>query len=124
MSNKKVGILGIPLGFGAGQTGSELGVNAMRLSKIRGRNLADHIRALGYEVTDHGDVAIVQPDDTTVTENPKHLKEMLASSENIIALLSNILNNNEIPIILGGDHAIAIPTFSALANHYRQQNAE
>jgi len=124
MTTKKVGILGIPLGFGAGQTGSELGVNAMRLSKIRGRNLADHIRSLGYEVTDHGDAQIVQPDDTAGSENPKHLKEMLASSENIVNTLSKILANDEFPIILGGDHAIAIPTFSALANHYREQNTE
>ncbi len=120
MNNQKVAILGIPLGFGAGQTGSELGVNAMRLSKIRGRHLADHIRSLGYEVTDHGDVAIFRPDDSAATGNPKYLAEMLASSENTIAALSKILQNGEIPIILGGDHAIAIPTFSAIASHYRE----
>jgi len=121
---RKVGILGVPLGFGAGKTGSELGVNAMRLSKIRGRNLADHIRALGYEVVDHGDAVIVQPDDTEVSENPKHLNEMLASSANIIDALSGILENDEIPIILGGDHAIAIPTFSAVAAHYHNRGEE
>ena len=120
MTKKKVGILGIPLGFGAGQTGSELGVNAMRLSKIRGRNLADHIRELGYAVTDHGDARIVQPDETAA-EKPKHLREMLASSANIIDALSAILKNDEFPIILGGDHAIAIPTFSTLASHYREK---
>ncbi|HEX3100468.1 MAG TPA: hypothetical protein VHQ01_01675 [Pyrinomonadaceae bacterium] len=85
MTGKKVGIIGVPLGFGAGQTGSELGVNAMRLSKIRGINLAGHIRELGYEVTDHGDAQIVQPEDTAKAENPKHLTEMLASSEHIVS---------------------------------------
>ena len=102
MNNQKVAILGVPLGFGAGQTGSELGVGAMRLSKIRGHHLAHHIRALGYEVTDHGDVAITRPDDAAATGNPKHLAEMLASSKNIIADLSRVLENGEIPIILGG----------------------
>lgn len=124
MSNKKVAILGVPLGFGAGQTGSELGVNAMRLSKIRGHNLADHIRFLGYEVTDHGDAAIVQPDDSSAAGNPKHLAEMLASSGNIITSLTDILTEGKFPIVLGGDHAIAIPTFSAIANHYREQGNE
>ena len=124
MYEAKVGILGIPLGFGAGQTGSELGVNAMRLSKIRGQNLAGLIRALGYDVTDHGDAQIIQPDDTAVDENPKNLAEMLASSANIIDVLAGILKNGEIPIILGGDHAIAIPTFSAIASHYRTAGAE
>ncbi len=124
MSSKKVGILGVPLGFGAGQIGSELGVGAMRLSNIRGRNLADHIRSLGYEVTDHGDADIVHPADTAAIANPKHLAEMLASSANIIASLSGILQAGEIPVILGGDHAIAIPTFSAISSHYRDAGSE
>jgi arginase len=79
---------------------------------------------LGYEVNDHGDVQIVQPEAGTNGGNPKHLAEMLASSEKIIDQLKGILNNNEIPIILGGDHAIAIPTFSAISNHYKQQGTE
>ena len=124
MSSKKVGILGVPLGFGAGQTGSELGVNAMRLTRFRGHSLAEHIREQGYDVNDHGDVAIVQPENTRVIENPKHLAEMVASSEKVIAALKTILENDEFPIILGGDHAIAIPTFSAIANHYKQQGTE
>ena len=124
MSDKKVGILGVPLGFGAGQTGSELGVNAMRLSKIRGKHLAAHIRELGYDVTDHGDARIVQPNDTASRVNPNHLAEMLASSENIISALARILENGETPIILGGDHAIAIPTFSAIASHCRKAGEE
>src|SRR5689334_21305387 len=80
----KVGILGIPLGFGAGRTGSELGVDAMRLSKIRGKHLSDHISELGYVVTDHGDVEIVKPNRVAPQdENPKYLDEMIMSSTNI-----------------------------------------
>ncbi|MEP6786832.1 MAG: arginase [Acidobacteriota bacterium] len=124
MTQKKVGILGIPLGFGAGQTGSELGVDAMRLTRFRGLSLEEHIRHLGYEVRDCGDVPITKPSVGSTDGRPKHLKEMLASSESIVATLSSILANDEFPIILGGDHAIAIPTFSALAAHYRQQNTD
>ncbi len=121
---KHVGILGVPLGFGAGKTGSELGVNAMRLSKIRGHNLAEHIRELGYNVADHGDAKIVQPDDDTDIKNPKHLSEMLASSGNIMGALDEILSTGAIPVILGGDHSIAIPTFSAISAHYRRNDKE
>lgn len=124
VASDMVGILGVPLGFGAGQTGSELGVNAMRLSKVRGQSLSEHIRGLGYQVVDHGDARIVQPDDSVDMDNPKHLREMVVSSENIISSLSTILANGEFPVILGGDHAIAIPTFSALANHFRDQDTE
>ena len=124
MTNKKAGILGIPLGFGAGQTGSELGVNAMRLTTFRGRKLSQHIRDMGFDVTDHGDAWIIQPVNEADNGNPKHLAEMLASSSSIIEKIAVMLGNDEFPIILGGDHAIAIPTFSAIANHYKQQGTE
>ncbi|MEO6050655.1 MAG: arginase [Pyrinomonadaceae bacterium] len=124
MTNKKAGILGIPLGFGAGQTGSELGVNAMRLTTFRGSKLSKHLREIGYDVIDHGDAVIVQPMNEADNGNPKHLAEMLASSVNIIEKVSAMLGNDEFPILLGGDHAIAIPTFSAIANHYKQQGTE
>ena len=57
---RKVGIIGVPLGYGAGQAGSELGVGAMRLSRMRGGVLSDHIRALGYDVKDYGDVNVIR----------------------------------------------------------------
>ena len=121
---RKIGLIGVPLGFGAGKTGSELGVNAMRLTRFRGDTLAGHIRELGFEFTDHGDVEIVRPSDTSAEGNPKHLAEMLASSATTIAKLKDMLAADEMPIILGGDHAIAIPTFSAVSSHYRERSEE
>lgn len=121
---RKIGLIGVPLGFGAGQAGSELGVNAMRLTRFRGDTLAGHIRELGFEFTDHGDVEIVRPSDNSDEGNPKHLAEMLASSAAIIANLRDMLAADEMPVILGGDHAIAIPTFSAVSSHYRERSEE
>ena len=121
---KKIGIIGVPLGFGAGKTGSELGVNAMRLTKFRGAHLHQHIAELGYEVTDHGDVEIVQPVAGSNGHNPHHLNEMLASSANIVKAVTNILEGGEIPVILGGDHSIAIPTFSAISSFYQELENE
>ena len=89
---RKVGIIGVPLGFGAGQIGSELGVDAMRLSKIRGQVLIEHIRQLGYEVTDYGDVDIEKPQRTPAeNENPRFLTEILQSSRNMAISLKTIL---------------------------------
>lgn len=124
MSEKKVGILGVPLGFGAGHAGSELGVNAMRLSHFRGRTLAQHIRSMGFDVRDHGDAVIIQPDETSVVTGPRFLAEMVASSVNIMDALARMLASGELPVILGGDHAIAIPTFSAISRHYRDLGRE
>ncbi|MGH9819069.1 MAG: arginase [Pyrinomonadaceae bacterium] len=124
-TGQKVGILGVPLGFGAGKTGSELGVDAMRLSTVRGKHLWEHIVELGYEVKDHGDVEIEKPFRLAEPgENPRFLPEMLASCRNISRSLKKLLSNNEIPVILGGDHSIAIGTFSAISSHFRDQDQE
>ena len=62
---------------------------------------------LGYEVKDHGDVDIVRLPYPDEPGNPKHLAEMLASCENIIVALARHADH-EFPVILGGDHSIAI----------------
>lgn len=124
-AGKKVGLLGVPLGFGAGTVGSELGVTALRLSKVSGGLLLDNIAALGYEITDHGDALIVTPDrQAAAGENPRFLTEMLASYENIASSLGAILDASEMPVILGGDHSIAIGTFSAISKHFHDKGED
>jgi arginase len=123
MTKGKIGILGIPLGYGAGQIGSELGVNAMRMSRVRGRYLIEHMRALGFEVTDHGNAHVAEPVAGADPGSPRYLTEMLASSANVIDAVTSILEADELPIILGGDHAIAIPTYSAISAYARRSGS-
>jgi arginase len=123
--NKKVGIIGVPLGFGAGQTGSELGATALRLSKIRGKYLSEHICDLGYSVTDHGDVEITKPDRLIdACENPRFLPEMLVSSRAMAKSVKQVLKNGEFPVILGGDHSIALGTFSGISSFFHEQGED
>lgn len=122
---KKIGIVGIPIGFGAGQTGSQLGVEAMKLSRFRGERLINRIAALGYEVKDYGNVAAVEPQDTDDGKgNPRHLREMVESCREIQRHFELIFDEQALPVILGGDHSIAIGTFSALAEHYQKAGRE
>lgn len=122
---KRASIIGVPLGFGAGKTGSELGVNAIRLSNFRGKLLQDHVGDLGYEVNDLGDIAITKPALIAEEhENPKYLAEMVASCATMSEAVGNILDSGAIPIILGGDHSIAIGTFSGVSSHFRDREQE
>lgn len=117
-------MLGVPLGYAAGQTGSELGVEAMRLSKVRGETLAQHIAGLGYAVQDFGNVDVVRPLSPANGSNPRYLPEMVASCRNMMETVGNVLDSGSFPVILGGDHSIAIGTFSALSSHYRGRGEE
>jgi len=122
---RKLGILGVPLGFGAGKSGSELGVEAIRLSRVRGAQLSSHLSDLGYEVRDYGNVAVSQP--TTSADpaaNPKYLPEMAESCRRISTAVRQILSDGAAPVLLGGDHSIAIGTFSGVSAHFREQGQE
>ena len=122
---KKVGVLGVPLGFGAGTVGSELGATAMRLTKFRGGTLIDHIKTLGYEVEDYGDVDIVNPKRVAEEgENPKYLPEIYESSKNMTTAVKKILADEKIPVILGGDHSIAAGTFSGVSSHFKEKGED
>ncbi len=122
---KSVGIIGIPLGYGAGKVGSELGTSALRLTRFRENRLSDHLEMLGYKVVDHGDVEIEVPvRSAEPDENPKFLEEFYRSCCAIESSLRTILGNEQIPVILGGDHSIATGTLSGISGFYRGKGEE
>ncbi len=124
-AGKKIGIIGVPIGYGAGKKGSELGATAIRLANIRGNYLTEHVRELGYDVSDHGDVEVTRPSEVAAAdENPKYLAEMIASSRKSAAAVKAILTLGEFPVILGGDHSIAIGTFSGISSFFRERGKE
>ncbi|MCS6873186.1 MAG: arginase [Pyrinomonadaceae bacterium] len=122
---KNVGLIGIPLGFAASKPGSEFGAAAIRKADIRGKRLVEHIAELGYQVKDYGDVEIVNPNYiATKEESPKYLKEMNLSCLQIVEAMREILAKGDFPVILGGDHSIAIGTFSSVSDFYRRDQGK
>jgi arginase len=123
--DKKVGLLGVPLGYGAGSIGAELGTTAIRNSFIRSGSLIEHIRGLGYDVRDYGDVEVVKPNYVAIDgANPKYLHEMMTTSKNSAAAVKTILQNEEIPVIMGGDHSVAIGSFSGVSSFFHARGEE
>lgn len=121
--DRKAALVGVPLGFGAGKIGSELGVNAMRSSPVRGRLITEHIRDLGFDLEDRGDIEIRRPERVAPdAENPKYLPEMLSAFAIISEKVERILDDGRLPIILGGDHSIAIGTFTGIASYFRSKD--
>lgn len=120
---KKVSLIGVPLGFGAGKPGSELGVEAIRLASMRNRRLTELIADLGYETEDLGNVNIVKPAAPAAeSDNPKYLRETVVSCQNLAATVNETLDGGSIPVILGGDHAIAIGSVSGISTYFRNRN--
>jgi arginase len=119
-TGKTVGILGVPLGFAASTIGSELGPLAIRQQRLK-----DRIETLGYEVKDYGDLNLQNPDRPVESgENPRFLREMISASDLICPSVSTIFREADIPVILGGDHSIAMATISGVSSFFHNQNEE
>jgi arginase len=115
---KRACIIGAPCGFGASIAGVDLGPRAMRVAGLRQR-----VAGLGYEVRDRGDLRMDCP-----TEPPpagvklRYLDEIKAACELLAAEVRGALGAGELPIVLGGDHSIAIGSVSGVASFYRARN--
>jgi arginase len=102
-----------------------LGVESIRLSKFRGKLLINHIQELGFDVRDFGNVDVITPTPQNGSkEKARHLAEMVASCANISESVRSVLSEDRVPVILGGDHSIAIGTFSGIASHFREQGED
>lgn len=122
---KSVGIVGVPLGFCAARNGSELGAVAIRLANFRGKRVVQHIKDLGYEVNDYGDLNIPSPEqEAKAGDNPRYLQEMVKACAVMSEAVKKILSDGNFPIILGGDHSIAMGTFSGMSSFFRAEGRE
>jgi arginase len=117
-TKSNVAILGVPLGYGASMAGVDLGPAALRVARLNQR-----IAELGYEVRDLGDMRLERPQRITESENKlKYLKEISAACEQLAVEVYEILTAGEFPIVLGGDHSIAIGSVAGVARFCHERN--
>ncbi|HKP47658.1 MAG TPA: arginase [Pyrinomonadaceae bacterium] len=117
---RSVGIIGVPLAYGASMAGVELGPAALRVARLKRR-----IGELGYLVRDLGDLPVEQsPVTPDANDKLKHLAEISAACELLAKTIEGILAANELPLVLGGDHSIAIGSLSGFAAHCRSRNRD
>jgi len=117
-AKKGVVVIGVPLAYGASMAGVELGPAALRVAKLNRR-----IAQLGYKVRDLGDLEVEEeqtaPDPA---DKLKHLREISSACDELAQKAEEVLNAGELPLILGGDHSIAIGSISGFASYCRKRN--
>jgi arginase len=107
---RRVSVIGAPLGFACGMPGVDLGPAAMRIDRKSTR-----IAQLGYEVRDLGDLRIERPRSSTpANEKARFLDEVAAACELIAAEVRKTVGQGELPVILGGDHSVAIGSLAGV----------
>lgn len=117
-SKKAVGVVGVPLAYGASMAGVELGPAALRVARLNKR-----IKQLGYKVRDLGDLDVEEEQATPEPgDKLKHLREIKQACEDLAQKVVQVLEADEIPLVLGGDHSIAIGSISGFSSYCRGRN--
>jgi len=108
---KTVAIIGAALDLGQGRRGVDMGPSALRYA-----DLEERLVSLGYEVRDLGNVQTAEPEATAMRdETARYLPEILAACAQIAVLVREAVEADLLPLVLGGDHSVALGTLGGLA---------
>ena len=111
MASRKVAIIGAALDLGAGRRGVDMGPSAIRYA-----GLDERLAGLGCELEDWGNVETAVAE-AAPTGNPRarFLTEIKQACERVARLVARASKDGRMPVVLGGDHSVAIGTLGGLA---------
>ncbi len=112
---RPVSLIGAPTDIGAGARGASMGPEALRVAGLQAA-LESH----GLEVLDRGNLAGPPNPWQPAQEGYRHLPEVVAWNQAVHAAVHAELAGGRMPILLGGDHCLAIGSISAVARHCRE----
>src|SRR2546423_4414255 len=108
---RKVAIIGAPLDLGAGRRGVDMGPSAIRYAGLDAR-----IERLGRRVDDWGNVSTAVAEASSVgDERLRFLPQIKETCERIAKLVCRAVEGGYVPLVLGGDHSVALGTLGGLA---------
>ena len=106
----KVVITGAPLDLGQERRGVDMGPSAIRYSEIEER-----LERMGLTVSDHGDARTEIPELASERdEHARYLPAILGSCAQIAKDVAATAQSGAMPLVLGGDHSIAMGTLAGL----------
>jgi arginase len=117
MAARTVTLLGVPLDLGAGRRGVDMGPSAFRVADVHQK-----VRELGYTDEDRGDLEVSIPE-TQGPGNPrlKYLKEIRDTCARLRDQVVDVLGKGSLPVVLGGDHSIAMGTIAGVSRFHRER---
>jgi arginase len=109
-----VALIGAPLDLGAGRRGVDMGPSAIRYAGI-----AERLAGLGYTTVDWGNVEspVAEASDEG-DPTARFLPQILRACEQVSRLVRKALEKDHLPLVLGGDHSVALGTLGGLARHH------
>ena len=117
MRHSHIAIIGAPLDLGQGRRGVDMGPSALRVANLNAR-----VASLGYEVEDLGNIAVEQAESLPLGEpNAKYLPQIVAACDQLGRKVHEAIVRGRMPLVLGGDHSVAIGTAAGVARFFHGQ---
>jgi arginase len=117
MAKRRVTLIGVPLDLGAGRSGVDMGPSAFRVADVDAK-----IARLGHEVDDRGDLHVkIQETQGPGDPRLKYLREILEVCEALRDGWERRSPAGGTPVVLGGDHSVAMGTIAGLARHLHRR---
>jgi arginase len=110
-----VSLIGVPTDIGAGHRGASLGPEALRIAGI-----AEALAARGVDVRDCGNLAGPSNPWQPPVAGYRHLDQVVAWNGALMEASLRELRAGRMPVMLGGDHCLAIGSIAAVAQHCRE----
>ncbi|HLS09592.1 arginase [Lentibacillus sp.] len=112
---KNLSIIGVPMDLGQSRRGVDMGPSAIRYAGV-----TERLENLKYTINDLGDVPVSRPDskDNIQEGNLRNLQQVAESNRTLAGMVDEEIGKNRFPLVLGGDHSIAIGTLAGTAKHY------
>ncbi len=114
---RKIRVIGVPLDLGQSRRGVDMGPSAVRVAGLEAR-----LEELGHVVEDAGNESVALAEQKHQGDpHAKYLKEIAASCTKHAKHILETLEAGKVPLVLGGDHSVAVGTVAGLAEFYRRQ---
>lgn len=114
---RSIKVIGVPLDLGQDRRGVDMGPSALRVAGLNAR-----LRALSYGVEDAGNVPVAIAEMYGFgTKKAKYLGQLAETCRRHAEWVESILHDRFIPLVLGGDHSIAVGTVAGVADFYRKK---
>lgn len=112
-----ISIVGVPMDLGADRRGVDMGPSALRYA-----NLNEKLKELGHAVADLGDLDVIIPETRHFGDpRAKYLREIVDACGRLANLVLDIREAGRTPLVLGGDHSIAVGTVAGMSESFRRQ---
>lgn len=110
-----IDLIGMPLDFGAGRRGVDMGPSAIRYAGLR-----QGLEALGHHVTDYGNVAVPLAETCEVGDTKlKYMDPIVQVAQRLADRVETSISEGNWPLVLGGDHSLSLGSVLGAARNRR-----